>query len=191
MNLFDLIARPYALFFRYQKRGFNQSIPAFLASFPEPIESILDVGCGTGAMCEVFQQNGLIVEGCDQSETMLKQARRLTSKKIRYTRVDATKGLDYPEKSFDVVIASFVAHGMQEKQRKELYAQMKRVARKAVVLHDYGQKRHWVSDFLEWLENGDYFRFIKVVDEELIETFGNLSKINEHGSAVWYKMEVK
>ncbi|MHC1734420.1 MAG: class I SAM-dependent methyltransferase [Erysipelotrichaceae bacterium] len=189
MNLFDMIARPYAWFYQYQVRGFEKNIPAFLDSLPRPIESVLDVGCGTGAMCEVFLRRGLTVEGCDQSQEMLRQAERLTNDEIKYRIGDVVQGLPYPDQSFDLVIASYVAHGLSVDQRKRLYDEMDRIAKKYVVLYDYSPKRHPVSDFLERLENGDYFSFIQVIDEELLEYFGNLTKLPCGSRAFWYKME--
>ncbi|HAM63078.1 MAG: hypothetical protein A2Y20_06310 [Firmicutes bacterium GWF2_51_9] len=189
MNLFDTIARPYAWFYQYQVRGFEKNIPAFLDSLPQSIDSVLDVGCGTGAMCEVFLHHGLRVEGCDQSAEMLKQARRLTSPDIIYRVGDAVHGLPYPDQSFDLVIASYVAHGLSVEQRKKLYDEMNRIAKKYIVLYDYSPKRHPVSDVLERLENGDYFSFIQVIDQELLGHFGNLTKLACGSRAFWYRMD--
>jgi SAM-dependent methyltransferase len=191
MNLFDLIASPYAWFYPYQVRQFKNHIPLLLHSLREPCTSVLDVGCATGAMCQVFAEQGMHTEGCDRSAAMIKHAKRLTSASIIYTLADTAKGLPYADCSFDIVIASFVAHGMPADQRTQLYTEMRRIARKTVLLYDYGPTRHWLSDVMEFLEQGDYFSFIKVVDQELLSFFGNLTKLPVGRHAVWYQMEIK
>lgn len=190
MNLFDLIARPYAGFFNYQHRQFKGIVPTLLYSLPETPKSVLDVGCGTGAMCQVFKEHGLIVAGCDQSSAMIKQSKRLTSSSITYIEADVLHGLPFPDDSFDLVVASFVAHGMTTDNRLKLYAQMNRIARNDVLLVDYGSTRHGLSDILEYLEKGDYFNFIKVIDKELESTFGNLTKIPLGKTMIGYRMAI-
>ena len=190
MNIFDLIARPYAGFFNYQHRQFKGIVPTLLHSLPETPKSVLDVGCGTGAMCQVFKENGLIVAGCDRSSAMIKQSKRLTSSSITYIEADVLHGLPFPDDSFDLVVASLVAHGMTIENRLKLYAQMKRIARNDVFLVDYGPTRHWLSDILEYLEKGDYFNFIKVIDKELASTFGNLTKIPLGKTMIGYRMAI-
>jgi ubiquinone/menaquinone biosynthesis C-methylase UbiE len=190
MNLFDLIARPYAWFYQYQQRQFSTMIPHLLHTLPVLPDSVLDIGCGTGAMCEVFLENGLIASGCDRSSEMIRQAKRLTSSAITYVEADVLKGLPYLDHSFDLVIASFVAHGMTADSRLKLYSEMNRIARNNVILYEYGSTRHWLSDIMEYLEGGDYFNFIKVIDQELASFFGNLTKIPVGKYAVGYRMEI-
>lgn len=191
MKIFDLIARPYALFYNHQARQAKRHIPLLLDVLPATCLSVLDVGCGTGAMCQILHENGRIVEGCDRSKAMIKQAIRLTSTKIRYRLADVGEGLPYSDGSFDLTIASLVAHGMPSDQRMILYKEMQRVARHYVILLEYSQTRHWLTDIMEYLERGDYFSFIKVVDQELMSFFGNLTKIPVGEYAAWYIMEIK
>jgi ubiquinone/menaquinone biosynthesis C-methylase UbiE len=188
MNLFDLISYQYAWFFKYQHNQFKKVVPYLLSSLSESPSSVLDVGCGTGAMCQVFLENGLIVSGCDRSSAMIRQSKRLTSSTITYVEADVLKGLPYPDHSFDLVVASFVAHGMTADSRLKLYAEMSRIARNDVLLIDYGPKRHLLTDFMEYLERGDYFNFIQVVDQELVSYFGNLTKRPLGNTTIGYHM---
>jgi ubiquinone/menaquinone biosynthesis C-methylase UbiE len=190
MELFDRIARPYAWFFTYQKKQFNKNLPILLNNLKEA-DSFLDIGCGTGAMCQALLEQGKSVEGCDKSLPMIGHAKRLTSASIIYANADVTKGLPYGDKSFDVVVASFVAHGLMHDQRLELYKEMRRIARKTVVLYEYGPKRNMLTDIMEYLEKGDYFSFIKEVDKELSSFFGNLTKLPVNELSMWYKMEIE
>ncbi len=191
MNLFDLISRPYAAFYPYQVKQFRGIVPTILHAMTDHCVSVLDIGCGTGALCQVLMENGLQTEGCDRSAQMIKQAKRLSSPEITYTLADSSAGLAYADQSFDLVTASMVAHGLKHEQRVKLYAEMCRIARKTVVIIDYGPKRNFVSDILETLEQGDYFSFIKVVDQELKEFFGNLTKIPLSQSIVAYVMYIR
>ncbi|MGB7595455.1 MAG: class I SAM-dependent methyltransferase [Erysipelotrichaceae bacterium] len=191
MTLFDIIARPYAWFFHHQVRQAERTVPVLMDALSESCSSVLDIGCGNGALCQVLQAHIQTVEGCDRSAAMLKQAKRLTSSTIKYTLGDTLTGLPYADKSFDMVSASLVAHGMPADQRKLLYAEMRRIARKYVILLEYNQTRHWLVDIMEFLEHGDYFNFIHVVDQELEACFGNLTKIPVQAFAAWYIMKVK
>jgi ubiquinone/menaquinone biosynthesis C-methylase UbiE len=190
MNFFDLISYQYAWFFKYQHNQFKTVVPHLLNSLSDPPSSVLDVGCGTGAMCQVFLENGLIVSGCDRSSAMIRQSKRLTSSMITYVEADVLMGLPYPDHSFDLVVASFVAHGMNADIRMNLYAEMNRIARYDVLLVDYGPQRHLLTDFMEYLEGGDYFNFIHLVDKELVSFFGNLTKIPLGKSAISYHMHI-
>jgi len=191
MTLFDLIARPYAWFYQHQVRQAKRTVPILLDALPQSCTSVLDIGCGNGALCQVLQADIQTVEGCDRSAAMLKQAKRLTSSTIKYTLADTQTGLPYADGSFDLVCASLVAHGMPAQQRKQLYSEMRRISRKYVVLLEYNQTRHWLVNIMEYLEHGDYFNFIKVVDNELEAYFGNLTKLPAGMLAAWYIMDIK
>lgn len=191
MRLFDVLARPYAWFYGHQVGQAKRTVSILLTSLSEPCLSVLDIGCGNGALCQVLQENILNVEGCDRSAAILRQAKRLTSGKINYTLADTQTGLPYADGSFDLVSASLVAHGMPADQRKLLYAEMRRISRKSVVLIEYSQTRHWLVDIMEFLERGDYFSFIKVVDKELETYFGNLTIVPVGTLAALYIMESK
>jgi ubiquinone/menaquinone biosynthesis C-methylase UbiE len=191
MRLFDVLAVPYAWFYDYQVKQAKRSIAILLDALSEPCHSALDIGCGNGALCQVLQENIPVVEGCDRSAAMLRQARRLTTKRINYTLADTQTGLPYADGSFDLVTASLVAHGMSAEHRRILYAEMRRIARKSVVLLEYNQTRHWLVDIMEFLERGDYFSFINVVDKELESYFGSLKKISVGTLAAWYIMDIK
>lgn len=98
--------------------------------------------------------------------------------------------LVFDSKSFDIVIASYVAHGMNEKDRKQFYAEALRLARKMIIFHDYNKKRSLGSDLIEWLEGGDYFNFIKISESELTGYFGNVQVIPTGKKSAWYVVEL-
>lgn len=168
-RLFDLIAPFYGWFFNKQKRHFREILdhPASDIGFSDH-PRVLDIGCGTGAFCQVLAERGCDVTGVDVSGGMLKVAeRKTTHPSVRYMHADVLEGLPFDDRSFDVVIASFVAHGMKKPDRLKLYREMGRLAETMVILHDYNDHRSPGVSLIEWLEGGDYFRFIHEIEKEM------------------------
>ena len=69
---------------------------------PEPHESLLDVGCGTGWFTRRFAASGLAVTGLDVDPDALAFARLQSVDAISYVEGDA-RCLPFPERSFDHV----------------------------------------------------------------------------------------
>ena len=167
--LFNTIAPIYGLFYRKQKKRYREVIERAssvlsLASY----RSILDVGCGTGALCSVLHEMGLDVTGVDPAQNMLHAAKRQPENtSINFLQANVLDGLPFDDQSFDVSIASYVAHGMPQQERARLYAEMRRVTKSKVIIYDYNQNRATLTTIVEWLERGDYFRFIKHPSEEM------------------------
>ena len=188
MSLFDSIAPIYALFFNFQVNYFNK-IQARAKSEIElkQYDSILDIGCGTGALCKTLYDKGLKVTGVDPSKAMIDQAH----KKLKDTNVDLSKilagaRLPFKDDSFDIAITSYVAHGLEADERIELYKEMRRVSKDIVIIHDYNKERALLTTIIEWLERGDYFNFIKIAKDEMKEVFGKIVEINVDTRASWY-----
>lgn len=193
--LFNTIAPVYGLFFRRQKRKFSEVIDTVkleldLASF----KTILDVGCGTGALCSVLHQKGLEVTGIEPATKMLEIAKRKTKgQNIHLIQANVLEGLPFEDNSFDIAIASYVAHGLPPEERKRLYKEMGRVTREHVVIYDYNQKRSALTSLVEWMEGGDYFRFIRSAEKEmkgcvteLKSCFSEVRVVNVDTRAAWY-----
>ena len=187
-RLFDLIAPIYGRTFRHQHKNYleiyqRQPVKEILAG----CQSILDIGCGTGAMASALRDSGYQVTGADASLGMLRQAKNLISPDtISCVLSDVSSGLPFFAKGFDVCLASYVAHGLKAPQRLALYAEMRRLAINIVIIHDYTNKRSLITDVVEWAEGGDYFNFIKVIQDELREYFGNLQVIPVEPRAAVY-----
>jgi len=191
-RLFDRIAPLYSRSFRYQYQLYleiyqRENVRAIL----DATHSILDVGCGTGAMACALHANGYQLTGVDASLGMLRQAKRLMKPDAAVCILsNAATGLPFTEKQFDACLASYVAHGLKPSQRISLYAEMRRMADKLVIIHDYTEKRTLITSVLEWGEGGDYFNFIHVVREELLGYFGNLQVIPVEPQAALYVCRV-
>ena len=87
---------------------------------------------------------------------------------------------------FDVVMASFVLHGLKQKQRRQLYAIMNQLACQRVIVMDYNQRRNPLISLMEWFERGDYFQFIYSVVTELREVFPQVKVIQTGPHSAWY-----
>ncbi len=187
-RVFDTIAQVYGWFYGWQKRGFTDLVGTLeREGFLTAGERILDVGCGTGALCAVLNEAGYSSVGVDASERMISVARsKAGGDDLPFFVADGTGTLPFPSKSFDTVIASHVVHGMVREERIMFYEEMKRLASHTVVIHDYNRRRTLVTDILEYLEKGDYFSFIRVVEDELREQFPALSIIEGKKSSHLY-----
>jgi ubiquinone/menaquinone biosynthesis C-methylase UbiE len=193
--LFNFIAPVYGLFYSKQKNRYREVIRSAIGEWTRNgYHSILDVGCGTGALCSVLHEAGLSVTGVDPAEKMLAIAsRQPENQDILFLQANALTGLPFDDKSFDLSIASYVAHGMQKSERVKLYAEMSRVTRGKVIIYDYNQNRSPLTSFAEWLERGDYFRFIQnptgdMEDcvSEMGKCFSEVRVIDLDKRAAWY-----
>ena len=193
VSLFDKIAPIYGLFFDFQVRYYSKILDRIKGQFDiGKYETVLDIGCGTGALCRVLSDKGLAVTGVDTSPKMLKQARKKTQDQdIAFAEIKAGKSLPFGDNSFDLVIASYVAHGLKPKERIDLYQEMGRIAKTYVIIYDYNKNRSLVTTLVEWLENGDYFNFIKIVKSELEGIFNNVRIIDVDKRAAWYICKIK
>lgn len=194
-RLFNTIAPIYGLFFNYQRRQFNRSLDQAKPRLDlSKYQSILDVGCGTGALCFVLHENGLSVTGIEPATGMLEIAKKkLTGHNINLLQANILDRLPFADKSFDVSIASFVAHGLKPDERRKMYHEMSRLSRSKVLIYDYNQKRSPLTTLLEWLEQGDYFRFIKHAESEMVnclsdlkQCFSSVEVVHTTGQASFY-----
>ncbi|MEA4940685.1 MAG: class I SAM-dependent methyltransferase [Christensenella sp.] len=176
--LFNAIAPVYGLFYNRQKKRYREVIRNMATEFDlASFGSILDVGCGTGSLCSVLSESGLAVTGVDPAQKMLAIAKRQPENgSIRFLQANALEGLPFADRSFDLSIASYVAHGMQKSERIKLYSEMRRVTKSKVILYDYNQKRSLLTSLIEWLERGDYFQFIKNPKSEMENCVSEMEK---------------
>lgn len=187
-KLFNKISSIYGRFFNFQVNYYSLIIDRISGDFDiSKYESALDVGCGTGALSNVLSHLGLRVTGLDPSSGMLRQARkRVENKDIEFLEIIPGEKLPFQDRSFDIVISSYVAHGLKAQDRINLYKEMQRVSKEYVILHDYNKKRGLLTTIVEWLEGGDYFNFIKVARDELFDIFDEVKVIDVDTRAAWY-----
>lgn len=190
-SLFDRIASVYGIFYRIQVERYGRVIDAMSKTVDlSECRRIIDVGCGTGALCSAFSIRGFEMTGVDLSARMLEVARgKEGNEGIEFLQASVLEGLPFVDKAFDASIASFVAHGLQPGERKAMYSEMARVTKRLVIIYDYNERRTLITDIAERLEGGDYFNFIRTAEAELRESFGNVRRLDAGGFSTWYVCE--
>lgn len=183
-----MIAPVYNLFFKYQVNGFKtiferakQNLSVLNGS------NILDIGCGTGALAFYLTNIGYKVTGVDASRKMINMAKKNNKNNSAIFIVsDVLKGLPFPDKRFDLVISSFVAHGFNRQSRLKFFAEASRLANQRVIIHDFNQKRRWITDIMEWTEGGNYFSFIQNAEKEMKTVFSDVRVVSFADQVAWY-----
>lgn len=179
-RIFNLIAPVYNRFFRWQVKNYSSILDKY-ADFLQipPGGKVLDIGCGTGAFTYCLAERGYQVVGVDFSSSMLRAARKSTrGKSIEFEQGDVTKGLDFPDASFDLVLSSYVLHGLSSGLRQSIYAEAGRLSCSQVLFYDYNQKRRLFTDIVEWAEGGDYFGFVRQGEQEMRSYFHDVRIID-------------
>ena len=187
-GIFDRIAPIYGFFYNYQRRYYKRALTGALSEVNlTTYESIVDVGCGTGALCSVLSQMGYKVTGIDPAEKMLGIAsKHAENRYVNFVQTSILERTPFEDKSFDVSISSYVAHGLKEADRKLMYSELNRITKNLIIIYDYNQRRSIWVDIIEGLEGGDYFNFIKNVRGELEETFNKVTVIQVSKMASCY-----
>lgn len=186
--VFNLAAPIFALFYNSQKKNYSRvlnrvPIDTIFSSY----KKIIDIGCGTGALSSVLAQRGFLVTGVDPAQKMLDIAmKKNENKAVRFLHADVLETLPFEDKSFDLSIASYVAHGLSKEDRQIMYAEMNRITSHCIIIYDYNQTRSPLTTLIEWAEGGDYFNFIKNAPFELKEYFSDVRIINVRKKAAWY-----
>lgn len=187
-RLFNRIAPVYGMFFKFQVNYFRNIFDLMGDELNlNDYTTIIDVGCGTGALSYVLQERGHRVTGIDISEKMLAVARRkLAHTDVQLIQANLLKTVPFPSQSFDLVIASYVVHGSKQPQRLQMYQEMARLAKHKILIHDYNQERGFLTDVAERFEGGDYFHFIAHAQAEMEQVFSQLKVANVGKRAAWY-----
>ncbi|GAB1482468.1 hypothetical protein MASR2M78_12830 [Treponema sp.] len=141
------------------------------------------MGCGTGAFTEALRSEGWEVQGVDVAPSMVEQARL---RGVPCILGDVIPGLAQADGEYDLVSAAYVAHGLQVEDRLSLFQEAKRLSRGLVLFHDYTPDRNLLISLVEYFEGGDYFNFIKTVQDELRSVFSDLKVVKVGRQAAWY-----
>ena len=124
-------------------RAFRETMLSFARL--QPVESVLDVGCGTGSLAMAAKrQVGAdgSVDGVDAAPEMIARAR----KKARSAGLEITfqtayaQSLPFPGARFDVVLSTLMLHHLPQPARQELAAEIRRVLKPGgrVLVIDFG-----------------------------------------------------
>jgi len=167
--------------FSYQPRFWQPVIPDFQKHFGLTADSsLLDVGCGKGFMLHDLREliPGITVAGIDISEYAIEHAMEDVKP---FVQVGNAKKLDFPDKSFDVVISINTIHNLPLEECKQALREIQRVQRKGAFITvdayrteeekrrmdmwnltalTYMSVPEWEALFKEVGYTGDYFWFI-------------------------------
>lgn len=141
----------------FGRRSHQMRVGALQLAGLKPGNKILDFGCGAGDLA--FEAERLaggegMIFGIDPSEQMVKIARQKAAKrKSKATfQVEAVENLSFPDKSFDVVISSFVLHHLPDDLQNRAFSELKRVLKsggvffaidmKSMKSHSLSQRLH-------------------------------------------------
>ncbi|MCX6028178.1 MAG: class I SAM-dependent methyltransferase [Chloroflexi bacterium] len=91
--------------------------------------AVLDVGCGTGIHLEMYQRYGCKLYGIDTSQSMLELARARLGESAVLRLADATQ-MPYEAGFFDLVICMLALHEMDERVRRKVIGEIKRVIKR-------------------------------------------------------------
>lgn len=186
-SVFSYIAPIYSLFYKSQKKSFEKAVKKAKDLIDiTKYNSVIDIGCGTGALADVLRDLELDVTGIDREKMMIDIANDKIGNGAECKQADLIKGLPFDDNSFDIAISSYVAHGFEKEGRQVLFSEMERVAKEVVILHDFNKTRSFIVTILERLERSDYFNFIEEIEDEMKKYFGNIESIKVGPRAKWY-----
>jgi len=152
--------------------------------------TVLDIGTGTGAWAAMYSKNKSgEVTAIDFAPKMLKESQE-RHPNINFSLGNAEYLIDFPDQSIDIVTASYVLHGVKSDKRTKILLEMKRVAKKYVIINDFIGKTQTFVRFLEFLEQSDYKDFKLNFDQEIKTYFAKTDKVfvsNGSGLYIGYK----
>ncbi len=178
INLFDALAGIYGWGFHMQYKIYGRWAGQLDTLLPRVQgQTMLDVGCGTGAWAAVWADRGMRVTAIDPSPRMIQEStRRNSQRSIQFIQTDGSTPYGFGEASYDMVTSCLVLHGLKAQIRRAILLEMRRISRGLVVILDYNGRRNPVTDTIEWLEGGDYFDFQKHGLEEMKSVFTTVEK---------------
>ena len=110
---------------------------------------VLDIGCGTGRLTELFAADFKNAYGIDISEEMIRQAKERLND-IKNVHLYATDGLNYPfeDNFFDFIFSFVVFHHMPnrevvKKNFEEVYRTLKKDGITKIQIRGGGQPYRW------------------------------------------------
>ncbi|MFZ5633595.1 MAG: class I SAM-dependent methyltransferase [Bacillota bacterium] len=161
------IVRP--LFIRPYRKAVRYTLNELKSGENPP--RVLDIGTGTGTLAGIFADRGAKVTGVDISPEMLNQARKKYGSRVSFLQAPAHAPGLFGNDSFDVVSAAFVLHEMPPDYRIRVLEEMKRLARRVVLVIDYVPNCNPLISLVEHLEKSYYRDFLGSVKAELNNVF--------------------
>ena len=173
----------YAKFIDPWEKELNEII----ANFIEGDSTVIDIGCGTGALAFLLSQKCKHVVGIELSLKMLRYANKQKEKgnfsNLEFIYADATSLSETIEQPFDYATASLVLHEMPTEIRAKAINEMKRVSKK-IIISDYiapQPKGFWgrLNAVAERMAGAEHFKnFSSFVSQEGIDRLLSQCRLN-------------
>ncbi len=151
-------------------------------------DTVLDIGCGNGALTSDLAKKAQKVIGIDLNEKNIKFAKeKFSAPNVEYLIGDATK--DLPDRRFDVMVLSNVLEHIEN--RIEFLKQIKKIAPK-VLIRVPMVNRDWITLYkkelgLEWRLDKSHFTeyTLESFKDELEKVGLNLEKYSIQFGEIW------
>lgn len=129
---------------------FGEDVITWLA--PQKGETVLDVGCGTGDLTNKIHDFGVCVTGIDQSEHMIKEARKKYPH-LTFRIADATE-LTY-KNNFDAVFSNATLHWIKKPKKAltSIYNSLKKDGRFVAELGGEGNVHQITSEIINQIKS--------------------------------------
>lgn len=137
-----------------------------ITEFVSPCNRVIDVACGTGALCIMMARKAGHVTGVDNSPEMISAARRTATRKgisnADFQLADASDLSQYGDKKFDIAVMSMAVHQFNTEIALKILSELKRIA-PILLIADYNHHMPsgWGSKTargIERLAGGDHYR---------------------------------
>src|SRR3990167_11062777 len=89
------------------------------------LESLLDVGCGTGKLVEFFRKKGFTTYGCDSADEAIRMARIINGQNV-IKKAPAGR-LPFKKQTFDIVSAISLIEHLSKKEAKAFLLETSRI----------------------------------------------------------------
>jgi SAM-dependent methyltransferase len=93
------------------------------------VQTLLDLGCGTGNDVRRLAQHGLVVVGLDYSQEALTQAAAKAAPHSCFVRADMAFSLPFPDVCFDAVMSNVAIHMFNDALTRTIFCEVKRILR--------------------------------------------------------------
>jgi ubiquinone/menaquinone biosynthesis C-methylase UbiE len=184
--IFNLIAPYYGKVDHVLQEKYQKTFDKMQSVFSIAGMTVLDIGTGTGAWAAMYEKNGSgHIKAIDFAPNMLSESKK------KYPNIDFALGnaedlINFPDNSMDIVTASYVLHGVKSEKRAKMLSEMKRVAKKYVIINDFIGKTPPFVQFLEFMEQSDYKHFKLHFEHELQNFFDKTDRIFvEYGTGLY------
>lgn len=155
-------------------------------------QSVIDLGCGTGAQARVLANQGFSVTGVDSSEKMIAVARKNTANSTSFIQQDITS-IEFKETVFDAANISLVLHPNTKEKITEIIWKAKTLIKQngVVFITDYGKGTgvsgriangliRIIESFAQPDHRKNYYSFMKQGGIDIFSSYPDIEIVKKH-----------